>query len=55
MVAPNSDANQIRFNIATPEYADNGYVDLRCSNIIYYTADDYPENLQEIIRRVTTQ
>lgn len=55
LVAPNSDANQIRFNIATPEYADNGYVDLRCSNIIYYTADDYPENLQEIIRRVTTQ
>lgn len=55
LVAPNSDANQIRFSIATPEYADNGYVDLRCSNIIYYTADDYPENLQEIIRRVTTQ
>lgn len=55
LVAPNSDANQIRFNIATPEYADNGYVDLRCSNIIYYTADDYPENLQEIIRMVTTQ
>jgi len=49
-VAPNSDSNQIRFNIIGTEYADNGYVDLRCSNIIYYTDDDYPENLQNLIR-----
>ncbi len=50
LVAPNSDSNQIRFNIMSTEYADNGYVDLRCSNIIYYTDDDYPENLQNLIR-----
>lgn len=49
-VAPNSDSNMIRFNIMGTEYADNGYVDLRCSNIIYYTDDDYPENLQNLIR-----
>ena len=53
LVAPNSDGNQIRFNIMSTEYADNGYVDLRCSNIIYYTADEYPENLQQIIRGLT--
>lgn len=50
LVAPNSDSNQIRFNIMGTEYADNGYIDLRCSNIIYYTDDDYPENLQNLIR-----
>nr|DAX46462.1 MAG TPA: hypothetical protein [Ackermannviridae sp.] len=49
-IAPNLDANQIRFNIATPEYVEDGYVDLRCSNIIYYTDDVYPENLQNLIR-----
>lgn len=49
-IAPNSDSNMIRFNIMGTEYADNGYVDLRCSNIIYYTDDDYPENLQNLIR-----
>lgn len=53
LVAPNSDGNQIRFNIMATEYADNGYVDLRCSNIIYYTADEYPENLQQLIRGLT--
>ena len=52
-VAPNSDSNQIRFNIIGTEYADNGYVDLRCSNIIYYTDDDYPDNLSDLIRRLT--
>ena len=52
-IAPNSDGNQIRFNIMSTEYADNGYVDLRCSNIIYYTDDDYPENLQNLIRGLT--
>ena len=52
-IAPNSDGNQIRFNILSTEYADNGYVDLRCSNIIYYTEDDYPENLQNLIRGLT--
>lgn len=52
-VAPNSDSNMIRFNIMGTEYADNGYVDLRCSNIIYYTDDVYPENLQNLIRGLT--
>lgn len=53
LVAPNSDANMIRFNIVSPEYSDTGYVDLRCSNIIYYTDDAYPENLQNLIRGLT--
>lgn len=48
-IAPPSDSNMIRFNIASTEYAENGYTDLRCSNIIYYTNDDYPENLQNLI------
>lgn len=52
-VAPNSDGNQIRFNILGTEYADNGYTDLRCSNIIYYTDDEYPDNLPDLIRRLT--
>ena len=53
LIAPNSDGNQIRFNIMSTEYADNGYADLRCSNMIYYTADEYPENLQQLIRGLT--
>ena len=53
LIAPGSDGNQIRFNIMSTDYADNGYVDLRCSNIIYYTADEYPENLQQLIRGLT--
>lgn len=53
LVAPNSDSNVIRFNIVSPEYSDTGYVDLRCSNIIYYTDDTYPENLSDLIRRLT--
>lgn len=53
LVAPNSDGNHIRFNIMSKEYADNGYIDLRCSNIIYYTDDVYPENLQNLIRGLT--
>lgn len=50
LIAPNSDGNMIRFNIVSSEYADAGYIDLRCSNIIYYTDDDYPEDLQSLIR-----
>lgn len=53
LIAPGSDGNQIRFNIMSTDYADNGYVNLRCSNIIYYTADEYPENLQQLIRGLT--
>ena len=53
LIAPNSDGNQIRFNIVGTEYADNGYTDLRCSNIIYYTEDEYPDNLPDLIRRLT--
>jgi hypothetical protein len=53
LIAPNSDSNQIRFNIVGTEYPDNGYVDLRCSNIIYYTEDEYPDNLPDLIRRLT--
>ncbi|EKA93409.1 hypothetical protein [Fusobacterium periodonticum] len=53
LVAPNSDSNMVRFNIVSPEYSETGYVDLRCSNIIYYTTDDYPEDLQNLIRGLT--
>ena len=53
LIAPDTDANQIRFNIVGTEYSDTGYVDLRCSNIIYYTDDDYPENLQNLISGLT--
>lgn len=52
LVANTNDANQIRFNIAVSEYANEGYTQLRSPMIIYYTSDDYPSNLQNLISRL---
>ena len=50
LIASNSDANQIRFNILANEYPEPGFNLLRISSIMFFTDDDYPLDLQEVIR-----
>lgn len=52
LIASNNDSNQIRFNILVDEYPDTGFDLLRISSIMFYTNDEYPDDLQDVIRRL---